>query len=361
MTPYEHEGVTLDLCQKCRGLWFDTGELRKVENIALELVPVPSGPAAARVNVGRVCPRCAVPLSQAVVRDATDLVLDECGRCMGLFLDAGELRRIQFLKAQRIRKVAAKDAELLRDIEVAEEKKRQWLSTPARTVDVESPYESNRNLLTFLLGIPTEESNDLQRVPYAVYGLMLAIVGVFLWQVFVAPVEAWRGLMLVPADILAGRHFNRLITSMFLHGGWLHLVGNLYFLWTFGDNVEDRVGSISFLAWYLAWGLASGIASAVLATPDARDIPHLGASGAIAGALGAYVVLFPRNRIAVRLWGFLAWGAIIKLPAWCYLGFWVAWQFFAVSLDLPAVDWWAHIAGFAAGGAVGLLYRCIAR
>jgi membrane associated rhomboid family serine protease len=194
-------------------------------------------------------------------------------------------------------------------------------------------------------------------VPYAVYGLIFAILGVWLWQVFVASVDGWRSLAMVPDVVLAGERRYTLITCMFIHAGWLHVLGNLYFLWTFGDNVEDRVGSLPFLGWYLLWGLSSSIASSLLASPEASASPHLGASGAIAGAMGAYMVLFPRSRILVRLFGFLTWGVVIKLPAWWYLGFWITLQFFAVMRNMPTVDWWAHIAGFSAGATVGALYR----
>jgi membrane associated rhomboid family serine protease len=148
-----------------------------------------------------------------------------------------------------------------------------------------------------------------------------------------------------------------LLTACFLHGSWLHVIGNLYFFMVFADNVEDRVGHLPFVGWYLLWGVTSVMISVAMCAPAERGFPELGASGAISGAMGAYVVLFPRNRIVARLFGFLAWGVVIKLPAWTYLGFWMGLQFFYAARGEPGVAWWAHIGGFAVGALVGAAYR----
>jgi membrane associated rhomboid family serine protease/Zn-finger nucleic acid-binding protein len=357
MSVYDHQGVALDLCARCHGLWFDAGELGKLEDTPLETTALET--SAAPGEGGVICPRCQAPLTASRVIGGGDLVIDECGRCRGVFLDAGELRRIQMLRSRRLRANAERDAALLRHIQEEEQGKREWLERerPRTAVEVENAWSSGKNMLVFLLGLPVEEDNAVSRVPYTVYWTMLAIVGVWLWQAFVAPVAVWRSLAMVPDQILAGEQLYTLATSMFLHGGWVHVLGNLYFLWLFGDNVEDRMGSLWFLLWYLWWGLTAGMVSALFSTGEARSVPHLGASGAIAGAMGAYLVLFPRARIVTRLFGFFVWGAVIKLPAWSYLAFWIGWQFLAVALNLSAVDWWAHIAGFVAGVAVGFLYR----
>jgi membrane associated rhomboid family serine protease len=282
---------------------------------------------------------------------------------MGLFLDAGELRRIQSLKAQRIRKAAAKDAELLSEIKAAARSKRELQQQQGGTIDIQGAWSSGNWLLgllfdlAFLLDLPLEEDNTLRRTPYAVYGLITVTLGIWLWQAFLAPVKVWRGLMLVPSDILAGRHVYTLATSVFLHGGWVHVLGNLYFLWTFGDDVEDRVGRVSFLGWYLAWGLIAAFTSAALTPPGDRGIPQLGASGAISGAMGAYLVLFPRRRIVMWFGGYRVRGTILRISAWWYLGTWIALQIVSAMRNLPGVGWWAHIGGFAAGLAVGAVYR----
>ncbi|MBP8302835.1 MAG: rhomboid family intramembrane serine protease [Phycisphaerae bacterium] len=143
-----------------------------------------------------------------------------------------------------------------------------------------------------------------------------------------------------------------LVTSVFLHGGWLHLISNMWALWIFGDNVEDRMGPVRFLLFYLACGVISGVVH--IATNLDSTVPTIGASGAIAGVLGAYLVLFPLARVVVVV-PLLFWPFFFELPAMVYLGVWFLMQFFSGTLALAApqaaggIAWWAHIGGFAAG------------
>ncbi|HET6381447.1 MAG TPA: rhomboid family intramembrane serine protease [candidate division Zixibacteria bacterium] len=144
-----------------------------------------------------------------------------------------------------------------------------------------------------------------------------------------------------------------LLTSMFMHGDWLHLGGNMLFLWIFGDNIEHRAGRVLYLVAYLAAGLVGSLAQ-ILSTPDS-PIPTLGASGAISGVLGAYLVLFPRNRVTAIIFRF-----ITQVPAVVAIGLWIAFQVLATFLSDPTVGgvaYWAHIGGFAAGVVAGLLFR----
>ncbi|MGZ8563931.1 MAG: rhomboid family intramembrane serine protease [Candidatus Limnocylindria bacterium] len=146
-----------------------------------------------------------------------------------------------------------------------------------------------------------------------------------------------------------------LISSMFMHGSWLHLGGNMLFLWIFGDNVEHRAGPILFLLAYLGTGLVGSLAQ-VLAASDAY-IPSLGASGAISGVLGAYIVLFPRNRVTAFVFRFF-----MQVPAIVAIGMWIALQLLsslADPLGAGGVAYLAHIGGFAAGLVAGLLLRAL--
>jgi rhomboid family protein len=142
------------------------------------------------------------------------------------------------------------------------------------------------------------------------------------------------------------------LTSMFLHGGWLHIIGNMWALWIFGDNVEDRMGPFRFAVFYVLCGIVAGVTHA-LTNPNST-IPSVGASGAIAGVMGAYFVLFPRARVVVLL-PILFLPFFFELPAFLYLGFWILMQFFSGTLSLAApgdvggVAWWAHVGGFASG------------
>lgn len=150
-----------------------------------------------------------------------------------------------------------------------------------------------------------------------------------------------------------------LLTSMFMHGGWLHLAGNMLFLWVFGDNVEHRAGPLLFLAAYLGAGLVGSLAQ-IFSDPESV-IPTLGASGAISGVLGSYIVLFPRNRVLVVLFRFL-----VYVPAVVAIGIWIAFQLInglgaSVIAEQTAggVAYLAHIGGFAAGVVLGLVFRAL--
>ncbi len=142
-----------------------------------------------------------------------------------------------------------------------------------------------------------------------------------------------------------------LVTCMFLHGGWLHLLGNLLYLWVFGDNVEDRLGHVRFFAFYLLCGIAAGLLQCLF--DPASPVPTIGASGAIAGVLGAYLVSFPRARIMTFIpIFFLPW--IVEIPAVVFLAVWFLAQFgsglLSMGRDLNGgVAWWAHVGGFLAG------------
>jgi hypothetical protein len=143
------------------------------------------------------------------------------------------------------------------------------------------------------------------------------------------------------------------LTSMFLHGGWLHLIGNMWYLWIFGDNVEDRLGHFTYLVFYLLCGLGAGIVHTILNLNVV--VPSIGASGAIAGVLGAYVVSYPFARVQTLVPIFI-FIQIIEIPALIVLGFWFVMQFFYGTASLAAatanaggVAWWAHVGGFVIG------------
>ena len=162
----------------------------------------------------------------------------------------------------------------------------------------------------------------------------------------------------VPSRFLANpsADFLTLFTSMFMHAGWLHLGGNMLYLWIFGDNVEDRFGHIKFLIFYLLCGLAATAAQLVFSLDS--NIPNLGASGAIAGVLGAYILMFPKARVSV-----LQGQRVIPVPALMVIGLWFILQLFsgigsiANTVDTGGVAFMAHIGGFVAGFLLTFLFR----
>jgi membrane associated rhomboid family serine protease len=168
-----------------------------------------------------------------------------------------------------------------------------------------------------------------------------------------------RSYGVVPADFT----WSSVFTSMFLHGGWMHFLGNMLFLWIFGDNVEDRMGHGRFVVFYLLCGAVAAVVHVM--TEPGSPIPTIGASGAIAGVMGAYFVLYPHSRILTLLPLFIFW-QIIEVPAVVFLGLWFLLQLFSgvgtmlmASQGAPAggIAFWAHIAGFLAGVVLVYAFR----
>lgn len=168
----------------------------------------------------------------------------------------------------------------------------------------------------------------------------------------VRPLEITTGRDLVP--LIDYPIYVTLVTSMFLHGGWMHIIGNMLYLWVFGDNVEDKLGKLPYLFFYLACGLGGAVAH-ILSDPASR-IPSVGASGAIAGILAAYLVFYPHARInTVIIFGFFF---IRPLPALLVIGFWIAIQLFSgLGGTADGVAYWAHIGGFFTGLLLAFPFR----
>jgi len=162
------------------------------------------------------------------------------------------------------------------------------------------------------------------------------------------PREIVTGLDFAPRDLVAPPA--TIWTSMFLHGGFMHLLGNMWFLWIFGDNVEDALGPVRYLVFYFVVGTLGALAQ-IFAMPDSM-VPMIGASGAIAGALGAYVMLYPRARVATLVMIPLLW-PVIQVRAWVFLGLWFLGQFLLPTGS--GVAWMAHVGGFLAGAGLARL------
>jgi membrane associated rhomboid family serine protease len=205
--------------------------------------------------------------------------------------------------------------------------------------------------------IPLRDSTPSLSAPVVVYAIVAACVAIFLYTISLGSetrIEAFYGSFgAVPRAITTaapGAYWG-LLTSMFLHGGWLHLGGNMLFLWVFGDNIEDSMGHMRFIVFYLLTGLIATFSHIV--PQPASNVPLVGASGAIAGVLGGYLVLHPRARILslVFLGYFIR---VVELPAVLVLGVWFVIQVIQGvgalgSPDVASVAFWAHVGGFVAG------------
>jgi rhomboid family protein len=216
--------------------------------------------------------------------------------------------------------------------------------------------------------IPIRDTIRSQTVPFVNYALIGLCAWVFYLELSNGDPDAFiTEHALVPArfvKLVANRGLNLhvlspFLSSMFMHGGFMHFAGNMLFLWIFGDNVEDRMGHVGYLLFYLAGGLAAG-ATHVFVNP-ASVIPTVGASGAIAAVMGAYMVLYPGSRIESALIFFI-FVRIISVPAVLWLGLWFVFQVLSGSSDPRHADqggvaFFAHIGGFVFGAAIGLLFK----
>lgn len=221
--------------------------------------------------------------------------------------------------------------------------------------------------------IPLRDTNPRHHgLPWVTGGIILINCGVFFREVIASAAELellMGAYALIPARTLAffsgapvpaSEAIFPFLTSMFLHGGWMHLIGNMWFLWIFGDNIEDRMGHLRYTALYLAGGLAGSVAH-VLASADSV-LPTVGASGAIVGVMGAYLITFPGARILTLIPFFFLFTR--EFPAYVILLYWLLLQFFSGAASLGAADatqggvaWFAHIGGFLIGIPLMLLLR----
>ncbi len=209
---------------------------------------------------------------------------------------------------------------------------------------------------------PLGDDNSMRRsTPYVTYTLIIINVLVFLLELQNgdAFIQRWA---FVPGRFSGDPTGNipTIFTAMFMHGGWLHLGGNMLYLWIFGDNVEDRFGHFKFLIFYLVTGIAATFAQYYVM--PGSNVPNVGASGAIAGILGAYILMFPQARVNV-----LVGNQMVAMPALIVLGLWIALQLFSgvgsiaytdeTTQDVGGVAYMAHVGGFVAGLLLTFLFR----
>ena len=200
---------------------------------------------------------------------------------------------------------------------------------------------------------PLRDHNPSRRPALVTYGLIAVNLAVFLAMLPSfgddrALASVFANWAFIPARISAGQGYDTVFSAMFMHGGLMHIAGNMLFLWIFGDNMEDEMGPFRFLMFYLACGMAAAFAQ-YISDPGSR-VPMVGASGAIAGVLGGYMLLFPRARVDV-LFIFIIFFKVIPLPAWIILGLWFLLQLLGElgSTGGAGVAYLAHVGGFLAG------------
>ncbi len=210
-----------------------------------------------------------------------------------------------------------------------------------------------------IFALPLYDDNPTAREPVVTYLLIGLCIGAFLWQLGQYEHAVLYSYGMIPAELFGLWHpprayqgippWSKLLTSMFLHGGWFHLIGNMLFLWIFGNNVEDVLGRGRYLLFYLCCGVAAALTQAF--SNYGAHVPMVGASGAIAGVLGAYLLIYPHANIRVFVW-IVIFFRMVNVPAWILLGLWFAIQLvsgLARAPGTPGVAFWAHIGGFVSG------------
>jgi membrane associated rhomboid family serine protease len=207
--------------------------------------------------------------------------------------------------------------------------------------------------------IPLRDVIPSRTTPYITITIIALNAVAWLFEISL-PHEALNEFLTIYGVVPAYFTWPTLVTSMFLHGGWFHVVGNMWYLWIFGDNVEDRVGHGGFIVFYLLCGIAAALGQ--VAVDPISTLPMIGASGAIAGVMGAYFVLYPRSRVLTLIpWIFLQ---IVELPAIVLLGFWFLMQLvnagtiaMTASVGGGGVAFAAHVIGFVAGVGAVFVFR----
>ena len=322
--------VTIDACRRCGGSFLDLGKAGRVvgedadpHKWPKEVFARPPGPSWLR------CPAGHGPMWSFVLGwEGRYVEIDGCGVCRGLWLDANEAEVLGSVtsqaKAESTRPGASKGMAAMVGLYLVQ-------------------------LATMM---PVEVYNPVKRRPWLVYGLILSLIALFFIEmIFIAGVgpTVLQYTALVPVRLERG-YVHTLITHAFMHGSIFHIAGNLYFLWIFGDNVEDRLGRLRFSILYLTAAVVGGLAHWIGNLHGTT--PMVGASGAIAGLMGAYLVLFPR----VKVW-VVFFFVQFKLRAIWYLLVWLGMQFLLIFDKSSNVAWLAHVGGFAAGAALAFAMK----
>jgi membrane associated rhomboid family serine protease/Zn-finger nucleic acid-binding protein len=356
-------GVQVDACHECGGVWLDKGEMEQISpgfvagsQKALQL-GFPRAYAAQR------CPGCRGGLlPRFFARGRERVEVDICVRCGGTWLDVIDMQQLNVLGPKRLgtgsgpedrarRAAAAGTLTASAAAGGAAVKAERGVGFPRRASE----------WFVALTGMPLELGNPCSIFPYVTWTLIALNTSFFLLQALLAGPsgsEVFKDYGLIPARLQEGEIY-RLLTAMFLHANIFHLAGNLFFLYTFGDNIEERHGAVPYLLLYLACGFLGGLVSCVLAPEDSVGVPRIGASGAISGILGAYLVAFPRTRLLIGGLFFRFVPLVFRWPVWVFIAFWVllnaAGWVAQTNMGLYAVDNLAHLGGFAAGLAGGFL------
>jgi len=349
-------GVEVDFCLKCQGIWFDKLELEKVlgsnkDNLLMELS------SSGKVS-NFTCPKCYSYLYQIELIQGSGIIVETCFKCDGFFLDKGELIKLKaHIKLNNI-PISTKNKKPINNEEsTVLLYKKQQKPVDTYMFDVESfPVQ----FFQFATGLPIEKA-PTDKLFTPVTGTLIAInTFIFLFTYFVGGLEKWVPILgMIPQNIVHGDRLITIFTSMFTHGGWFHIIGNMYFLFVTGDDVEKIMGPWWFLIFYLCGGFMADLGQLVMSSNSI--IPHIGASGAISVLIGAYVVMLPKRRFFFRIFYFLWFNFKLEVPVYVYIVFWFGLQLLNAKLNTQGIAWWTHISGFTFGVIVAIFLKLLNR
>ena len=346
----------IQICPGCKGVWFESEDFAPFAKQLSEREdlkpPRPEYFEAKKVvhaskvyEEQRFCPKCATEMRKFNYAYDSNIILDKCPNCGGIWTDYGEIQNVAaYLK--RDPKADALGASI-----VERQRNMEDLSAIRETFGGRIPLWAGY----FRIILPLGDENETERFPVVNSLVIGACTFIFALVLFSSE--------LTHEDVVEEYGFSPsqffgigLVTYMFLHAGVIHLLGNMYFLWIFGDNIEDRLGYIKYVLFYLGAGIAAAALHGVIYADSTRLM--VGASGAISGVMGAYLVFFPHARI--RLF-FLY--RVIRVPAIGYLGCWFGFQLlfglFYKGIGISNVAWFAHIGGFVFGMSFAFAVRCL--
>lgn len=328
MVPYSVQNIVIDKCETCGGVWFDRNEfgtfksaLNEADLSRVQTIDKPVEQDGVYIST---CPRCDSPLFDASHAYNSGVTVKKCDGCGGQWLPY--IQAVNLLELIKMSQDLAPDIKgLATEIKFHEKKleKSKQLKKMGNQLRRGVPLWRYYMAKSFIVLLPLYDDNPRQIFPFATVGLIAINLLVFIFS---------------PSNTLV------------LHAGLLHLLVNMFFLWIFGDNVEEKLGPAKYLSLYLTCGLVASLLQSLM-TP-AMVSPTVAASGAVAGVLGSYIYYFPHVNIKTLVVGY-----IVDLPTWVHFGLWLCLQGFIVTRYLPEVGsgviWWANLFGFGCGLAMG--------
>lgn len=326
LQPHDYAGKDLDVCHDCGGLWFEKSNLDEViarHDPATDEADYTLNLGEQQGRTDMPCPDCGRHLQAFHLLDDYHLEVDVCRACQGAWVERHELDKV------------AHSAMI-----------RQALGRLGGGISWKTW------IFQFLSQLPVEYNIKPRRRPWVTWTLIALNTVIFL-AYFLDPTitgQVFEHFAITSAEALSGREPWTFVTHQFLHGGVMHLVANMYFLWLVGDNLEDVLGHARYLGLYLLCGVGAAVVS-VLADPGST-VPSVGASGAIAGLFGMYMLWFPRASLTFMFLVFQK-----KLRVHWYFGIWLALNFAGMAMGGQGVDYWAHLGGFAIGAGIGFALR----